>query len=79
MTEENLQLDREGGKPQNAIPRILVWAPMKDGQPYIAMFAKLPMIFDAPTAVGASKAARAWWTEEKIEKPKRAAAKQGKG
>lgn len=39
---------------------INVWKPMKEGLPHIAMIGSLPMVFSAPTVMGAKKAAQEW-------------------
>lgn len=46
---------------------IHIWRPMKDGQPFLAMIGSLPMIFRAPTALGAKRAAEEWRLAE-VEK-----------
>lgn len=49
--------------PLNEAP-IHVWRPMSDGQPFIARISRLPMFFEASTAIGAKKAAEKWVAEE---------------
>jgi hypothetical protein len=57
---------------------IHVFKPMSEGQPFLARIARLPMIFEAPTAIGAKKAAVRWVAEEhaKHERAKMRAAER---